>query len=222
MRSPVEWRQRGRPRASREEYPSMISLNIGCGAERLRGYVNVDRDIATGPEALVDLAEETWPWPDGSVRSARAHRLLEEIHAGAGVPADSDPCWDRFWRELHRVCADGARIDILADDPGLAGFRSRPAARRAVTIDGLRRSLDRRRDVALGSAPPSAVALGISFAVLSAEWDYTPEWRRRIKRGKADERGARDRADVESDVIAGIHVRLIADKRTPFFEERLW
>ena len=39
----------------------MIRLNLGCGQNKLDGYVNVDKYPTFSPDVLWDL--ETFPWP---------------------------------------------------------------------------------------------------------------------------------------------------------------
>jgi hypothetical protein len=47
-----------------------LRLNLGCGMNRLDGYVNVDRQGE--PDLRHDLDVIPWPWPDDSVSEIRS------------------------------------------------------------------------------------------------------------------------------------------------------
>ena len=85
-----------------------MKLNLGCGHERLDGYLNVDR--VGEPPFVWDLEAFPWPWSDSSADEVRLHHVLE--HLGA-----TPPVYLRIIQELYRVCRDGARIVITVPHP---------------------------------------------------------------------------------------------------------
>ena len=95
-----------------------MKLNLGCGHDHLPGWVNVDRSPAFRPDVVHDLARLPWPFRDGCAEEVLLRRLPEP-QDGGGVLA--------VLAELHRVCAPGATVRVVAggDDaaapmPGLA------------------------------------------------------------------------------------------------------
>jgi predicted SAM-dependent methyltransferase len=81
-----------------------MKLDLGCGQNKREGFKGVD--VAAGPvvDFVVDL--EKFPWKefaDGSI---------EEIHASHYV--EHTPDLIKFMDEVWRICADGAKITIIA------------------------------------------------------------------------------------------------------------
>ena len=56
---------------------SGLRLNLGCGMNRLDGYVNVDR--YGEPDLRHDLEVVPWPWPDDSVSEVLLKHVLEHL-----------------------------------------------------------------------------------------------------------------------------------------------
>jgi hypothetical protein len=76
-------------------------LNLGCGRKRRAGAVNVDCTARTSPDVVHDLDVRPWPFPDNEFAEAFAFDVIE--HLGNVVAS---------MEELHRVCRDGARVEI--------------------------------------------------------------------------------------------------------------
>lgn len=105
-----------------------LKLNLGCGTNKVQGYVNVDR--AHGPDVVHDLESFPWPWPDSSVDEIRAHHILE--HLGA-TP-------DKFigvMKEMYRVCKPGAIVDIVVPHPRHDDFLNDPTHVRPISLNVL-------------------------------------------------------------------------------------
>ena len=77
-----------------------MKLNLGCGREKLPGYVNVDLAKA-GPDVPWDLEQYPWPFDDSTVDEVLLKHVVEHIR-------DLIP----FMNELWRVCAPHAIVRI--------------------------------------------------------------------------------------------------------------
>jgi SAM-dependent methyltransferase len=76
-----------------------LRLNVGCGHEVLRGFVNLDVRPVPGLAVRADVLR--LPFPDGSAREVRAGSLLEHF---------ADPCL--VLDELHRVLDPDGRLVV--------------------------------------------------------------------------------------------------------------
>ena len=76
-------------------------LNLGCGLKHRSGAVNLDRTPASRPDVVHDLDVRPWPFADNRFDQVYAFDVVEHL---ADVVA--------VMEELHRICRDGAAIEI--------------------------------------------------------------------------------------------------------------
>jgi SAM-dependent methyltransferase len=76
-------------------------LNLGCGRKRMEGAVNVDISGRVGADVVHDLAVVPWPLPSDTFHEVHAQDVIEHIDDTL-----------RVMEEIHRVCANGARVHI--------------------------------------------------------------------------------------------------------------
>lgn len=80
-----------------------IDLGSGPRGRTPSGFVRVDNNPETEPDVLCDLTVYPWPFEDSSVHEVRCSHFLEHLARADWVP---------FFRELYRVCAHGAIVNI--------------------------------------------------------------------------------------------------------------
>jgi hypothetical protein len=104
-----------------------MKINLGAGATRYPEYVNCDYDTKFNPEYVFDIEKDIWPFEDNTVTHVIAHHVLE--HLGEGY----------FYalKELYRVCAPGAHIDIHVPHFRNDNQFHDPTHRRTITPTGL-------------------------------------------------------------------------------------
>jgi predicted SAM-dependent methyltransferase len=103
-----------------------VKLNLGCGQNRLDGYVNTDREPAVEPDVVMDLEQFPWPFEDDSVDEVVAKHVLEHVGATADL-------FIGVMQELYRVCSSGALIHIAVPHPRHNFFLDDPTHVRAIT-----------------------------------------------------------------------------------------
>lgn len=79
--------------------PPTVKLDFGCGPNKREGFIGVDAIKFKGVDVVLDIANDKWPWKDGSVNEAHASHFVEHLTAYERV---------HFVNELYRVLeADG-------------------------------------------------------------------------------------------------------------------
>ena len=101
-----------------------MKLNIGCGAAKMAGFVNVD--LYGDPDVRLDLESFPWPWPDNSVDEVVAIHVMEHL----GRTPDG---FVGVMKELWRVCRHGAIVHIAVPHPRHDNFISDPTHRTPIT-----------------------------------------------------------------------------------------
>lgn len=186
----------------------MLKLNLGCGAHRMEGWVNVDREAALGPDQVVDLERLPWPWADDSVDEALLNHVLEHLGATPGS-------FVGVMKELWRVCRDGARVQVNVPDPRHDDFLGDPTHVRPVTLDvlGLFSRRFNREAIAAG-APNTPLALihGIDFEVEEHVRVLDEPWRSRSATGELDAEAIEHAARHYTNVVREHRFRLVALK----------
>lgn len=82
--------------------PEHKILHIGCGRHKAPGAIGLDITALPGVDVVLDLDKEKLPFADHTFELVYAHHVLEHLRNLSEVLA-----------ELHRVCKDGAVIDIV-------------------------------------------------------------------------------------------------------------
>ena len=79
-----------------------MRLNLGCGHDILRGWVNVDQSDRLGPNVMVwDLDVLPWPWPEDIAEEIRGVDIYEHVNNPVG-----------FMMEAHRVLKPGGFLRL--------------------------------------------------------------------------------------------------------------
>jgi predicted SAM-dependent methyltransferase len=107
----------------------MNKLNLGCGYRKLNGFINVDSDPECLPDKCFDLTSANWPIKDNSIELVMAQHILEHLEG-------TQP-YLTFWKELYRVCKNGATIQIEVPYWKHENFFHDPTHVRAVTAVGI-------------------------------------------------------------------------------------
>lgn len=79
---------------------NIVKLNLGCGTDKRKGYINIDSSSSVKPDKVINL-EKRLPFKDNSVDEVLAYHVLEHIHNF--IP---------LIHKLHRICKNNAMIKI--------------------------------------------------------------------------------------------------------------
>ena len=101
---------------------SPIRLNLGCGAKKEPGWLNVDAVPENFADLTWDMTQRPWPLSDNSVGEVRVSDVVERLGEQLSV----------VFQELYRVCMNDARITVNIPHPRHDKFLSDPTYKRAL------------------------------------------------------------------------------------------
>jgi hypothetical protein len=183
-----------------------LKLNLGCGHERLAGYVNVDR--VGSPDLVWDLETFPWPWDDASVDEVRLHHVLEHLGATAAS-------YLRIIQELYRVCRGGARVLITVPHPRHDDFLVDPTHVRPILAESFQLFSKRRcREWAEKGAANSALALwlDVDFELGPVSHRLDPRWLAQLQAGAISAEALSVMAQQIHNVVKEIAIELVVVK----------
>lgn len=138
---------------------------MGCGHNRIPGYVNVDAMAACSPDEVVDLEATPWPWPSDSIEEVRFVHSLEHMGGDPKV-------FLAMMQELYRVCVPDGRIVIHVPHPRHDNFIGDPTHVRVINPKVLSlfdRKLNDEWKANGGANSPLAHYTGVDFEIVTTE-----------------------------------------------------
>lgn len=146
-----------------------MKLNLGCGYNKLTGYVNVDHDTACEPDVVADL-ESALPFADNSAEEIMLYHVLE--HLGRETKT-----YLNIWREFYRVLCPGGIVKITVPHHLHQNFFHDPTHCRIVTPTGIDMfNQERNRDTIAtgGNETTLGLQVGIDIRVENVGYDLMP------------------------------------------------
>lgn len=146
-----------------------MKLNLGCGYNKLDGYINVDRDPNCKPDMVADL-EKPLPFDDSSVDEIYMYHVLEHLGQSTDV-------YFGVWKEFYRVMKPGAIIKITVPHWQHENFHHDPTHVRKVTPVGVDMFSQERNMHTIktgGSETTLGLQLGIDIGVTQVGYDLMP------------------------------------------------
>lgn len=84
-----------------------IKIDLGCGTNKKAGFIGVDNIAFDGVDVVHDIANDKWPWGDGSVDEVHASHFVEHLTADQRI---------FFCNELYRVLKKGVYVNGQATE----------------------------------------------------------------------------------------------------------
>jgi SAM-dependent methyltransferase len=181
-----------------------MRLNLGCGNKHMDGWVNVDKFATPAVDQVLDLEKFPWPWPDDSVDEVLLFHVLEHL----GAQTDT---YLGIFKELYRVCRDGATILIAVPHPRHDSFISDPTHVRPITPEGINlfsQAANREWIAAKAANTPLGIYIGVDFLIESVNWKVEPAWKDRFDRKEITERELEHAVRTYNNVVKAIEMIL--------------
>lgn len=185
-----------------------MKLNIGCGFNKLDGYINVDQFPECNPDVLWNLEETPWPFEESSVDELVAHHVLEHLGQETKV-------FFAIFKELYRLMRHDGVMRITVPHPHHPTFLSDPTHVRAFTGNTFE-MMNRTKNLDWAERGVNvtmlALMMDINFETVRARQTYDASWRRKIEAGDLTKKQVRAASETQLGVIRELNFVLRADK----------
>ena len=144
-----------------------VKISLGSGYNKQEGYISLDKDPNTSPDAIVDLESDRLPFQNDSVDEVRAYHVLEHIGLG----------FFHLIQEIYRVCKEGAFVDIVVPHHFHEVFINDPTHKRPITVEGMRLFSKKHNQVCIQNKDSSSclgIAYGVDFEIMWFGFVYDP------------------------------------------------
>lgn len=181
-----------------------MKLNLGCGSQKIPGYLNVDKYAAAAPDLVVDLEVFPWPWADNSIEEIVLHHVLEHLGQDANV-------FLKIIQEIYRVCLPEAVIKIAVPHPRHNDFITDPTHVRPISLEMFYHfDLNIVKDWQSRNLPgtPLALYLGVDFEITGYNYNLDWNWQG-PKEGPEFEEAVRTKLNVIQSIDITLKVRKI-------------
>jgi hypothetical protein len=193
-----------------------MKFNMGCGARKLPGFVNVDAIAACAPDEVFDLETTPWPWPSGVAEEIRFIHSLEHMGGDSKV-------FLAIMVEIYRIAADGCLVYIHVPHPRHDDFLGDPTHVRPITPQ-MMALFDREfcDQILAKGAPntPLAHYLGVDFAKVHAEMVLEEPYFSQLKSGELNRETVEQLIKTQSNVVQEIRLVLRIRKPQPETPQR--
>jgi len=181
-----------------------MKFNMGCGHNKLAGYVNVDAFAEGEPDQQVDLETLPWPWPDNAADEMIFNHSLEHMGGDPKV-------FMGIMQEIYRVSKPDALVQINVPHPRHDDFINDPTHVRAITPPMLAlfdRRLNDRWKAMKASNSPLAHYLGVDFETIKVEHVLDPAYLEQYTSGAVTSAQIADFMKSRLNVVKEFHVTL--------------
>ena len=161
----------------------LLRLNLGCGVNKMDGYLNVDKFDYGKPDLVMDLEQTPWQFADDSVDEIMLNHILE--HLGKDTQT-----FFAIIKEIYRVCKNNALIEINVPHPRHDNFINDPTHVRIVTpaLMGLFSKKNCLRWKEMGAPnSPLALYLDVDFHIESSTVNLEKKYLDEMQAGKLSE-----------------------------------
>jgi CRISPR/Cas system-associated endonuclease/helicase Cas3 len=183
-----------------------MRLNLGCGAQHLSGYINVDK--FGNPDFCFDLETFPYPWCDNSVAEIKLHHVLEHL-------GQQTKTYLKIIQEFYRICQPGAKIHITVPHHRSDRFFHDPTHVRPITAIGLSmfsKQQNREWQAAGKAFTLLALYLNVDFELTKVIHTPSEVWTRRYPESANDEALLLKESEIYSNLIKDVEMTLVAIK----------
>ena len=186
----------------------MRKLNLGCGFDKLEGFVNADCFPACNPDILLNIEQFPWGFEDNSFDYILMKHVLE--HVGATFE-----CFKQVMQEIYRVAAPNGTIEIHVPHYRHETWWSDPTHVRAFTPMTFHMMSRKQNDEWIANRKNYTMlsyVMDVNFELIQAIHVYDNIWTSKVDDGEISHEERRVLANEHWNIVKELQVKLKAVK----------
>jgi hypothetical protein len=181
-----------------------MKLNLGCGHDKKKGWINVDNYEGCHPDIVHNLEKFPYPWEDNSIEEINMEHVLEHLGQTYDV-------YVGILKELYRICDNGAIIHIVVPHPRHRDFIGDPTHVRMITPEGLQLFDKEQNQHCIDNNyanSPLGIANDVNFKIIGVSYDLDDKYKQLVLSGRLPEAHAYELIDERLNVCKQISINL--------------
>lgn len=190
----------------------MVKLNLGCGNNKVPGYINIDKEPSVNPDVLHDLEQTPYPFESDSVEEIVAVHVLE--HLGK----DTETFFN-IMKEFYRILAPSGVMFIIVPHPRCDNFIGDPTHVRVISPNVMSlfsKELNNQWIEKKGANSPLGKYLDIDFEIEEVGFILNKRWEKKKDDGLITEEELKEASEMYNNVIEEIQMKVKAVKNRSF------
>jgi ubiquinone/menaquinone biosynthesis C-methylase UbiE len=185
-----------------------MKLNIGCGLNKVQGFINIDKYPESKPDQVMDAERTPWPFDANQIDEVLFNHSLEHMGADTEV-------FLNLMKELYRVCKPGATIQINVPHPRHDNFLGDPTHVRIISPQVLSLfSKKLNHELAAQGLPntPLGIYLDVDFEIKHVKQMLEEEYLLQFQQKKISERELVKMISERNNIVTEYQIKLEAIK----------
>ena len=181
-----------------------MKLNMGCGKNKINGYLNIDKHIEWKPDLQVDLEVFPWPFEINEVDQVIFNHSLEHIGSDTST-------FLHIIKELYRICKSETKIQINVPHPRHDNFLNDPTHVRAITPQTFELFSKKNNDLwenINASNSPLAKYLDVDFEIIEVNQVLEQEYIDKLNSNKITEEEINKLIKQRNNVVSELRITL--------------
>jgi len=181
-----------------------MKLNLGCGQNKIKGFINVDKYLECNPDQVMDLEQFPWDFQSNTADEIVLNHVLEHLGSDTEV-------FFKIIKEIYRVCKNKSIVHINVPHPRHKNFINDPTHVRIITPEIIslfskKNCLHWKKTNAANS--PLALYLNVDMELIEKTYILSDKYMELFKNGSITKEELTTLIDEKNNIVKEIRMKV--------------